>query len=612
MNIAVPIAAKELPMISLHGVTLHAITEAQAVAHVIASLDVHHGGVVVTPNLDHLRRCRLDPDFAELVSRADLAVADGMPLVWASRLQGTPVPQRVAGSNLISSLSAAAAASSRSIFLLGGAAGTAEAAGQLLRQRYPGLVVAGQLCPPIGFENDPEQIRAIGDALVAARPDIVFVALGSPKQERLIAELRPLLPSAWWLGVGISFSFLTGDVKRAPQWMQRIGIEWVHRLIQEPRRLFARYLIHGLPFAAGLFAKAAIERFSTQRHARSAAAGFLAANATDAIPQLRSGRGAGSETRSKQDAVDETPWSQTLIRPDVARLSEIILLGGSVRASGLARSAQRAIVDLPIDDQRTLLDQWAWQSAETARLMGRDRLPTRLLLSTESPLPKSDGSESITIERDANAFRGTGGALRDAASAGNDDDLLLVANAAQVMLDPLPLLLSALHRLEGDMAIIAHADGTPSGAMLLPRAALKLIPTFGFIDFKEQALPIIAREFDVRVLRRTRATGLPVRSAAGYCAALRQYHRRRAGLSMGTDPLGEHWTSAFSIIEPGAMVSAGAQLHDAVVLEGARVEAGATVVRCIICPGGIVRRGQTVVDELIAPPLAADQKRRAA
>jgi N-acetylglucosaminyldiphosphoundecaprenol N-acetyl-beta-D-mannosaminyltransferase len=603
MKIAAPTAADELPTISLHGVSLHAITEAQAVAHVIAALDANLGGVAVTPNLDHLRRCRLDPKFAEMLSRADLAVADGMPLVWASRLQGTPLPQRVAGSNLICSLSAAASAAGRSIFLLGGAPGTAEAAGRLLQQRHLGLTVAGQLCPPIGFDSDPEQIRAIGDALIAARPDIVFVALGSPKQERLIAELRTLLPNAWWLGVGISFSFLTGDVKRAPRWMQRIGMEWTHRLLQEPRRLFARYLIHGLPFAARLFARAAVTRFSTPPSINRIE--------IETVASAVSPRRASSP--AKQEIADQAPWSQTLTQPDVARLAEIILLGGSVRASGLARLARRPIVDLPIDDQRTILDQWAWQSAETARLMGREKLPTRLLLSTESPLPKSDPREAISIERDANAFRGTGGALRDAAADGNDHDLLLVANAAQVMLDPLPLLLSALHRLGGDMAIVAHADGTPSGAMLLPRSALKLIPTFGFIDFKEQALPIIAGKFDVRVLRRTRPTGLPVRSAAGYCAALRQYHRRRGGLPSGSSGTGgEHWTSAFSIIESAAMVSAGAQVYDAVVLDGARVEAGATVVRCIVCPGGVVRRGQTVVDELIASPFANDQKRRAA
>jgi N-acetylglucosaminyldiphosphoundecaprenol N-acetyl-beta-D-mannosaminyltransferase len=587
-----------LPTISLLGITLHAITEAQAIAHILAGLDNDRGGVVITPNLDHLRRCRIDPDFARLVAQADLAVADGMPLVWASRLQGTPLPERIAGSNLISSLSSAAASAGRSVYLLGGAPGTAAAAGRLLQERHPDLSIAGHLCPPIGFEADPAQLRAIADALIAADPAIVFVALGSPKQERLIAELRPLLPRAWWLGVGISFSFLTGEVKRAPRWAQRIGMEWAHRLLQEPRRLFTRYVVHGLPFAAELLTEAAIARFS-------APATPIEIATPSPVP-----RRAGSP--AKPEIPCQTPWSQTLTDSALSRLSEIILLGGSVRASGLAQAARRAIVDLPISEDRTILDQWAWQSAETARLMGREKLPTRLVLSAESPLPRSATPRSIAIEHDAHPFRGTGGALRDAAIAGNESDLLLVASAPQVLLDPLPLLLAALHRLGGDVAIIAHADGTPSGVMLLPRAALNLVPNFGFFDLKEQALPLIAKQFDVRVLRRARPTGLPVRSAAGYCAALRQYHRRRAGLPAGSPGTGgEQWTSAFSIIEPGAIVAPGAQLHDGIVLEGARIEAGATVVRSLIGPGGIVRRGQTVVDELIAGPIA-EQKRRAA
>ena len=97
----------------------------------------------------------------------------------------------------------------------------------------------------------------------AANPDIIYVALGSPKQEWLIGQLRGYLPRAWWLGIGISFSFLSGHVKRAPMWMQRAGLEWLHRLCQEPRRLARRYLVQGLPFAALLFASAIKNRFRT-------------------------------------------------------------------------------------------------------------------------------------------------------------------------------------------------------------------------------------------------------------------------------------------------------------------------------------------------------------
>src|SRR4051794_13860937 len=146
--------AHRFPTVDLRGVRVHAVTETDCVGHILSELEAGRGGMVVTPNLDHLHRCLHDLTFAALVSEADLVVADGMPLVWAARLQGTPLPQRVAGSNLISSLSGAAAANGRSIFLLGGATGTAERAADVLRGRFPSLRVVGTACPPVGFEND--------------------------------------------------------------------------------------------------------------------------------------------------------------------------------------------------------------------------------------------------------------------------------------------------------------------------------------------------------------------------------------------------------------------------------------------------------------------------
>ena len=195
-------ALAAVPVVELAGVGLHAINEADTVRVILDELEAGRGGVVVTPNLDHLRRCLTDPHFEALVAEADLVVADGMPLVWASRAQGTPLPERVAGSNLISSLSESAARRGRSVFMLGGAPGTAEGAAKVLQNRFPGLKVAGTYCPPIGFEQNKRIMGELRDVLAASAPDIVYVALGSPKQERLIALLRTALPSAWWLGVG--------------------------------------------------------------------------------------------------------------------------------------------------------------------------------------------------------------------------------------------------------------------------------------------------------------------------------------------------------------------------------------------------------------------------
>jgi N-acetylglucosaminyldiphosphoundecaprenol N-acetyl-beta-D-mannosaminyltransferase len=253
----------ELPTVDLMGIRLHALREAECVDFIIHQVRHGVGGWVVTPNVDHLRRAVQQADFRSLCGRATLRVVDGMPLVWASRIRGTPLPERVTGSNLVVSLTAAAARSAVSVFLLGGSPGTADGAARVLTRRFPGLSLAGTHCPEPGFESDPERLRVIEDILRERRPGIVYVALGSPKQELLIDRLRHLLPASWWLGVGISFSFLVGDVQRAPQWLQSIGLEWAHRLFQEPRRLARRYLVQGVPFAIRLLATSALGRVTS-------------------------------------------------------------------------------------------------------------------------------------------------------------------------------------------------------------------------------------------------------------------------------------------------------------------------------------------------------------
>jgi len=249
--------------VDLIGLDFRAIDEDHCVDEVMNALDVGRGGWIITANLDHLRRYRHDDEYRDLCRQASLVVADGRPVIWAARLQGTPLPGQVAGSNLIWSLSRAAAARGRSVFLLGGLPGAAEKAAERLRDAFPGLRIAGTHCPDFGFEARPAAVFEIAAMLHRTAPDIIFVALGSPKQERLIARIRHVLPRSWWIGVGISFSFVAGDIRRAPAWMQRCGMEWLHRLLQEPRRLAKRYLVQGVPFAAYLFAHAGVRRFTT-------------------------------------------------------------------------------------------------------------------------------------------------------------------------------------------------------------------------------------------------------------------------------------------------------------------------------------------------------------
>jgi N-acetylglucosaminyldiphosphoundecaprenol N-acetyl-beta-D-mannosaminyltransferase len=246
--------------VELLGLALDPISEAQTVEAVLAGVRDGRGGWVCPANLDVLRQIAASPEIRALVSPADLVVADGMPLVWASRLLGAPLPERVAGSSLIQTLPRAAAVSGASIFLLGGNPGATEAAARRLRADSPALRIAGTLCPPFGFEDDPAQLGHIEAALLRAAPDVVFVGLGFPKQERLIRHLRPLLARTWFVSCGISLSFAAGEISRAPVWLQRAGLEWAYRLAQEPRRLARRYLVAGPPVAARLLAGAATQR----------------------------------------------------------------------------------------------------------------------------------------------------------------------------------------------------------------------------------------------------------------------------------------------------------------------------------------------------------------
>ncbi len=249
-----------LAVVELMGAWLHATVEDECVRHILDELDAGRGGWVETMNVDHLRRFVRDPEFRARCEQAQLVVADGMPLVWASRLQGTPLPARVAGSDLVWSLSAGAAERGRSVWLLGGAPGTAERSARVLTERYARLRVAGTLCPAPGFEARADEGDALAATLGAAVPDIVYVGLPAPIALALIARLRAALPRTWWLTAGVAFSFVDGTLPRAAPWLRRAGGEWLRRLAQEPRRLGRRYLLEDLPFALWLLGAAVGQR----------------------------------------------------------------------------------------------------------------------------------------------------------------------------------------------------------------------------------------------------------------------------------------------------------------------------------------------------------------
>jgi N-acetylglucosaminyldiphosphoundecaprenol N-acetyl-beta-D-mannosaminyltransferase len=207
------------------------------------------GGAVFTPNVDHVVLAEDDPAFREAYAAADLALADGMPLVWASRLLPVRLPERVAGADLVVPLLARAAARRWSVFVLGGAPGSAAAAAAVARGM--GVEVCGVAAPAV--PADPAAPDPEGDAAIVqlreAGPGLVLVGFGAPKQELWIHRRRAALAPAVAIAVGAGIDFLAGRVRRAPPWVARAGLEWAWRLAAEPRRLWRRYLLRDPRFA---------------------------------------------------------------------------------------------------------------------------------------------------------------------------------------------------------------------------------------------------------------------------------------------------------------------------------------------------------------------------
>ncbi len=229
------------------------VTLAEAVDAIAGLVARGRGGFVVTPNVDHVVMAERREDFRAAYAAADLSVADGQPIVWSSRLLGPALPEKVSGSDLVLPLMERAARSGWRVFLLGGRPGVAEAAAERLRAR--GVDVVGTSAPSI--RTDPDRLdagaRSAAESVRAARPHLVLVALGAPKQELWMYRHREALAPAVLLGVGAALDFLAGAVPRAPRWVSRAGLEWLWRLSREPRRLWRRYLVQDALFVAVLW-----------------------------------------------------------------------------------------------------------------------------------------------------------------------------------------------------------------------------------------------------------------------------------------------------------------------------------------------------------------------
>jgi N-acetylglucosaminyldiphosphoundecaprenol N-acetyl-beta-D-mannosaminyltransferase len=217
--------------------------------------------VITTVNAQFVYLAHQQPRFEALLKRSDINVADGMSLVFASHLFKHALPERITGVELTADLCQLAAETGVSAYLLGGNIGSAEAAAAYLETRFLGLRIAGVDCPPLGFENSPELAGAVLARIQDARPALLIVCFGAPKQEYWIEENLSALPVKLAIGVGSTFDILSGQSARAPQWMQRIGMEWFFRLCVDPARLWHRYLVGNSYFIWAVLIQAAGHRF---------------------------------------------------------------------------------------------------------------------------------------------------------------------------------------------------------------------------------------------------------------------------------------------------------------------------------------------------------------
>ncbi|MFZ3217916.1 MAG: WecB/TagA/CpsF family glycosyltransferase [Candidatus Acidiferrales bacterium] len=252
--------------IHLLGMDIHNLTIAETLLAIGEIVEGRHFAYAVTPNVDHTVKFRKSPQFRAVYGKADMVVADGVPLLWAARMLGTPLKGRVNGTDLFERTCEFAAERGYSVFLLGGSPGAADSACEKLQQRHPDLKIAGCECPPFGFYKSDEQNKAIQARIRESGADILFVGLGAPQQEQWMCDYGEGSGVSFAIGVGVSFSFVGGLIPRAPLWMQRNGLEWLWRIKTEPRRLGKRYLFEDLPFF-GMVLQAMIKRTMAQRQA---------------------------------------------------------------------------------------------------------------------------------------------------------------------------------------------------------------------------------------------------------------------------------------------------------------------------------------------------------
>lgn len=221
----------------------------EALDEVDRLIALNKNAYVVTPNVDHIVIMEKDEEFARLYREADLILTDGKPLIWIAKLYGTPIKEKISGSDFFPELCGRAEKKGYSVFILGAAEGVAAKAAENLQARYTNLQIAGTYSPPLGFETDEAELQKIANMICASKPTILAVSLGSPKGEKFLYQHKEEYGVPLGISIGATIDFEAGNVKRAPKWMSDHGLEWFYRMVKEPKRLAKRYFVDALEIA---------------------------------------------------------------------------------------------------------------------------------------------------------------------------------------------------------------------------------------------------------------------------------------------------------------------------------------------------------------------------
>jgi N-acetylglucosaminyldiphosphoundecaprenol N-acetyl-beta-D-mannosaminyltransferase len=240
------------PRINVLGVGVSVLNMERAVSHILAMVKVRQPGYVCVVGVHGVSEAQDDPSFKQILNEAALSTPDGMPMVWLGKWAGHAVMDRVYGPDLMLALAAISAKHGLRHFLYGGREGVAGQLALRLQYRFPGLTIAGTFTPPFR-PLDADENAALEQQVEATSPDIFWVGLGTPKQERFMHAYYARLKVPVMIGVGAAFDICAGLLDQAPRWMQRSGLEWAYRLYKEPRRLWKRYLRNNPLFVGRVF-----------------------------------------------------------------------------------------------------------------------------------------------------------------------------------------------------------------------------------------------------------------------------------------------------------------------------------------------------------------------